>query len=228
MAQIALVEPLSAGRERPALPALVAGLEVTAVFAGILLYIWRWQRTLPHVWLALLAVILVSHAVRRETLRDLGLAGTGLRPSAQFILPLALLAYIPLLLYGAIGHRLGLLRPGWSSLLLLLGYGMWCVVQQYLAQSYFHNRLMVAIRNRHLSSALVAIMFSATHIPNPILTVATLVAGFAFAEAFARYRNLYALALAQAVGGLLLAAISPESLIHHMRVGPSYLFFGIR
>ena len=87
---------------------------------------------------------------------------------------------------------------------------------------------MLVIRNRHVSSALVGIMFSATHIPNLILMVATLVAGFVFAEVFARHRNIWPLALAQAVGGLLLAAVSPDALIHHMRVGPGYFFYGIR
>lgn len=211
-----------------ALPAFVAGFEVAFVFAGILLYIWRWHHTWPHVWLALWAVVLASHTLRRDTFKDLGLAGVGLRSSAQIILPLALILYLPLLLYGFGHHCLRLLRPGWNSLLFFAGYGIWCVAQQYLAQSYFHNRLMLAIRNRHVTSALVAVMFSAAHIPNPILTVATLVAGFVFSEAFARYRNIYPLALAQAVGGLLLAAISPEALIHHMRVGPGYLFYGLR
>jgi len=215
-------------REPSAPTALAAGLEVTFVFAGILLYIWRWQHTWPHVWLALWAVVLASQALRHDTLKNLGLLGPGLRPSAQIILPLALLLYVPLLVYGLWHHRLGLLRPGWNSFLLFAGYGIWCLIQQYLAQSYFHNRLMLAIRNRHVTSALIAIMFSAAHIPNPILTVATFVAGFAFAEAFARYRNIYPLALAQAVGGLLLAAVSPETLIHHMRVGPGYLFYGLR
>jgi membrane protease YdiL (CAAX protease family) len=87
---------------------------------------------------------------------------------------------------------------------------------------------MLVIRNRHVSSALVGIMFSATHIPNPILMIATLVAGIVFAEVFARYRNIWPLAFAQAVGGLLLAAISPDALIHHMRVGPGYFFYRIR
>ena len=87
---------------------------------------------------------------------------------------------------------------------------------------------MLVIRNRHVSSALIGIMFSATHIPNLILMVATLVAGIVFAEVFARYRNIWPLALAQAVGGLLLAAVAPDVLIHHMRVGPGYFFYGIR
>ena len=41
--------------------------------------------------------------------------------------------------------------------------------------------------------------------------VATFIAGVVFAEVFARHRNIWPLALAQAVGGLLLAAVSPDA-----------------
>ena len=170
----------------------------------------------------------MSHALHRDTLRSLGLGRNGLRASAQWILPLAVLLCLPLLLLGFKFHRLAFLRPDWRSLLILLGYGVWCVAQQYLAQSYFHNRLMLVIPNRHVSSALVGIMFGAAHLPNLVLVVATLVAGFIFAEVFARHRNIWPLALAQAVGGLLLATVVPDPVIHHMRVGPGYFLFGIR
>jgi membrane protease YdiL (CAAX protease family) len=95
-------------------------------------------------------------------------------------------------------------------------------------QSYFHHRLTSVIENRHLTSLLVAIMFGGTHIPNPILIVATSVGGFMLAEIFARHRNIWPLALAQTVGGILIAVVSPASLIHNMRVGPGYFFYGIR
>jgi hypothetical protein len=208
--------------------AIAAALEVPLLFAGILAYIWRWHRTSPHAWMALWALILISHVLHRDTLQGLGLGRMGFRNSAQWVLPLALALYVPMLVYGYEHGRFELLRPTWGALVLLVGYGSWCAFQQYLTQSYFNNRLMMVIRNRHVRSALIGIMFSATHIPNLILMVATLVAGFVFAEVFARYRNIWPLALAQAVGGLLLATISPEALIHHMRVGPGYFFFGIR
>ena len=95
-------------------------------------------------------------------------------------------------------------------------------------QSYFHHRLMSLIDNHHLNALLVAIMFGGTHLPNPILIVATTVGGFMLAEIFAHHRNIWPLALAQWVGGLLIAAVSPQSLIHNMRVGPGYFLYGIR
>ncbi len=208
--------------------ALATAFEVALVFAGILVYIWRWQHASPRAWIGLLAFILVSHLLHRDTLSGLGLGLTGLRASAQWVLPLAILLYLPMLLYGFAHHRLVLLRPTWQSLVPFFGYGSWCVIQQYLTQSYFHNRLMLVIRNRHVRAALIGIMFSAAHIPNLILMIATLVAGIVFAEVFSRYRNIWPLALAQAVGGLLLAAVAPDALIHHLRVGPGYFFYGIR
>ena len=84
---------------------------------------------------------------------------------------------------------------------------------------------MSVIRNRHESSLLVALMFGGAHIPNLILMAVTSLGGFVLAEVFARHRNIWPLALAQAVGGLLLAAISPETILHHMRVGPGYYFY---
>jgi membrane protease YdiL (CAAX protease family) len=82
--------------------------------------------------------------------------------------------------------------------------------------------------NHHVSCLFVALMFGAAHIPNPILMVATTLGGFILAEVFARHRNVYPLALAQTVGGFLIAALSPTSLIHNMRVGPGYFLFGLR
>ncbi len=208
--------------------AAFTALEVALIFTLILLYIWRWQHIRPHVWIPILALILVSHAIHRDTWTGLGLGRAELRAGAQWLLPLVVILYLPLLAIGFIFHRLAFLRPNWQSLLMLLGYGCWCAFQQYLTQSYFHNRLMLVIRNRHVRSAVIGIMFGATHIPNPILMIATFVTGFVFAEAFSRHRNIWPLAFAQAVGGLLLAAIVPDAAIHHMRVGPGYLFYGIR
>jgi hypothetical protein len=208
--------------------AVVTTLEILVVFAGILLYIWRWQRTTPSAWAALWAVILVSHVFHHDRLSGLGLARHNFRASAQYVIPPAILLCVPMLFYGFDDHRLVLLTPTWRALTTLVGYGSWCLFQQYITQSFFNNRLMLVIRNRHLSSLLVGIMFSATHIPNIILMVATLVAGWIFAEVFASHRNIWPMALVQAVGGLLLAAVSPAALMHHMRVGPGYFFYGIR
>jgi hypothetical protein len=229
-----LLKTAASSSNKPSTAAVPAGkqictaLEVLVVYAGILLYIWRWQTTHPRLWMALWGVILLSHVLHRDTPRTLGLLGAELRPSAQLVLPLAVAVYFPLVLYGFASRALALVWPGRGGLLVLATYGLWCLVQQYLAQSYFNNRLMRVLPGRHLSSAIVGLMFGSAHIPNPLLMAATTLGGFIFAEIFARHRNIWPLALAQAVGGFLIAALTPDSFLHHMRVGPGYFFWGIR
>jgi len=203
-------------------------LEVSTVYAGILLYIWQWQLTYPRAWMALLALVLASHVAHRDSLHDLGLTLLELRASAQAVLPLATALFVPVAIYGLASGKLFPLAPGVKTIASFAGYGLWCVFQQYLTQSFFHNRLMRLASNHHVSSLFVALMFGAAHIPNPILMVATTLGGFILAEVFARHRNVYPLALAQTVGGFLIAALSPTSLIHNMRVGPGYFLFGLR
>jgi CAAX prenyl protease-like protein len=200
-------------------------VEVLLIYAGILYYIWHWQFTFPRAWMALWAAVLLSHLAHRDTLRALGLGWAHLRASAQAVFPLVLVLYLPLVIYGFARHALTPLAPDGRALVSFLRYGAWCLFQQYLTQSYFHNRLLNLVSSRHLSSLLVGVMFGSAHIPNPILMVATTLGGFIFAEIFARYRNIWPLALAQAVGGVLIAAVSPPSLIHSMRVGPGYFFY---
>src|SRR5215472_15435281 len=116
--------------------------EVLLIYAGILLYIWRWQFTYPWAWAVLFAAVLVSHAVRGETPRNLGLTAANLRTSASFVLPFATVVYLPVVGYGFFRHVLALAVPGKRAFAWLVGYGCWCVFQQYLMQSYFHNRLI--------------------------------------------------------------------------------------
>ena len=159
------------------------------VYAGILLYIWRWQYTHPRLWMVLLAVMVLSHLARGERPRDLGLTLSGLRENAEKILPLVLAIYLPLVVYGFARHLLVPLVPRKPSLVWFTAYLSWCAAQQYLAQSYFHRRLMSVIENPHRRSLVVGLMFGATHIPNPILMVVTTVAGFVFAEVFAHHHH---------------------------------------
>ena len=68
-------------------------------------------------------------------------------------------------------------------------------------------------------------LFSFVHIPNPVLVPATLIGGMFFVEAFRRWRNIYPLGIAHAALGLSLAIAVPDSWMHHMRVGLSFLRF---
>lgn len=203
-------------------------IEALAVYAGILAYIWRWQYSHPWAWIPLAAVVIGSHAVHRDTPRQLGISIAELRASASVALPLFVILAVPLVVYALFKHVLVPEWPGARAALYFAGYGVWCVIQQYLAQSYFYNRLDSVLENRHWSAAMVALMFGGAHIPNPVLIVVTTLACFLFSEIFAMHRSIWPLALVQTVGGALVGALSPAWLIHNMRVGPGYFFFGIR
>jgi hypothetical protein len=206
----------------------VAGFEVVSVFACILLYIWRWQSSHPLVWVPLLGFIILSQALHHDSPRAMGLTFEQLRSSAEIILPLAAAIYVPVMGWALATHRVVLLGPGANVLYKFAGYAVWCCFQQYLVQCYFHRRLMSIIRAPHLSCVLVGVMFGATHIPNLVLVAATFVGGVILAEVYRRHPNIWPLALAQAVGGMLIAALVPASIIHNMRVGPGYYTYELR
>jgi membrane protease YdiL (CAAX protease family) len=60
-------------------------------------------------------------------------------------------------------------------------------------------------------------------LPNPLLTLITLVFGLASCLFFLRYRNLWPLAVAHAILGIAIAITIPGPIDHNMRVGIGYL-----
>jgi len=110
----------------------------------------------------------------------------------------------------------------WPGLQLAWGYVIWALLQEFMLQSFFFNRF----EELHGSSAAVwmaSTLFAAAHLPSPVLTTATLIGALFFCEMFRRYRSLYPLAIVHAMLGLTIAIITPDSLLHHMRVGIGYL-----
>jgi len=105
-------------------------------------------------------------------------------------------------------------------------YALWTFVQQFLLQGFFLLRLLQVTPGPRTAALAAATLFALAHIPNPILSVATLVWGFAACLIFLRYRNLYPLAIAHAIFGITLAITIPAPIIRNMRVGLGYLTYG--
>lgn len=206
----------------------VTVVEILALYAGILLYIWRWQHTHPYAVLLLFAAVVFSHWYYGDTLKEMGLTGHEFRPCARISVMLFAIVIFLAGAYALWNHdsarRLGSLHV-WLS---FFGYLIWCSFQQYLTQSYFHRHLMRVMRTPHLSSFTIALLFAGAHIPNPVLMVATFVGGFAFAEVFIRHPNIWPLAIVQATAGFLIGGLSPAWIIHSMRVGPGYFFYHVQ
>ncbi|MGH9344924.1 MAG: CPBP family glutamic-type intramembrane protease [Terriglobia bacterium] len=201
---------------------IATAIELLAVYGCVLLYIWRWHRSHPLAWIPILAFIILTHVLHRDTLCEMGVTTHQMGANAKIILPLAALIYGLVVVWALSSHRLALPWPRGAAEGRVGVYVIWCCFQQYLMQSYFYRRLTAVLHSPHLSAAFAALMFSGAHVPNLVLMAATVAGGFILSEVFACHPNIWPLALTQAVGGLLIAAVFPASLIHQMRVGPGY------
>jgi membrane protease YdiL (CAAX protease family) len=116
-------------------------------------------------------------------------------------------------------HPSGLLQ--W--ILAFGGYSIWSLAQQFLLQGYFLSRLVRLVPNATLAAVTAAVIFSAAHLPNPILTLLTLCWGLAASLVFLKTRNIWPLAIAHAIFGISVAITVPATTLHNMRVGLGYL-----
>jgi hypothetical protein len=160
----------------------------------------------------------------------LGFGWHGLVPSL-WILPAAIaLAALSIFIAAKLGTLHSLYKGDFRH---VAGYLLWTTYQQFLLQDYFMPRALRLLSSEVLSIKVVssetaavtltAVLFSLAHLPNLVLTAATLLWGAVSCLLFRRYRNLYALGVAQCLLGLCFAVCVPVSLNHHLRVGLGYL-----
>jgi membrane protease YdiL (CAAX protease family) len=107
-------------------------------------------------------------------------------------------------------------NQGWLG---FCSYCLWGLFQQYVLNSYFVNRLSPVTNHAALAAAA---LFSSAHAPNWFLMPVTLLGGYCCAKVYLRYRNLYFLGLAHGAVGFLLYLVVPDSVSHHLCVGPSW------
>lgn len=173
-------------------------------------------------WLSPLALILTLAVVlaRKESRDELGVGLRGLIPSL-WILPAAL-ALGALSMF--VAAKFGTLHPLYKGdFKHIAGYVLWTIYQQFLLQDYFMERLLRLLPNQAAAVVLAGTLFAAAHLPNLVLTAATLLWGIVSCALFRRYRNLWMLGLAQGLLGLCFAVCVPDALHHHLRVGLGYL-----
>jgi membrane protease YdiL (CAAX protease family) len=195
-------------------------LEPLLMFGLIVATIWKLRFMHPSWWIAIPALMFLSHLLRHESPSALGLEPHNMRDYLNELAPVLIL--VALLLLSA-GLRLRTLRPiGFEgALLALAAYLPWGFTQQYALNAYFLNRFDSTLSTR-AASLLAALLFSAAHAPNPFLMAITLPLGWCATLYYRRTRNLYLLGIAHAAVGLLLFLVVPDSLSHHLRVGPGW------
>ena len=188
---------------------------------GLILFV-LWMPEFPQRILSPVALVVTLTIVlaRRPSLDDLGVGLRGLARSF-WILPAAIVvASISVLVAKQIGTLHPLYKGDFKH---ICGYVVWTLYQQFLMNDLFMPRLSRLLGNEGAAVGLAAVLFAAAHLPNLPLTAATLVWGAISCGLFLRYKNLYALGLAQGLLGLCFAVCVPDSLHHHLRVGLGYL-----
>jgi membrane protease YdiL (CAAX protease family) len=200
---------------------MVHALEAGTVFFLLLSYIWYFQTRVHWSWMILLGLVLLSHAIRGESPVDLGLRKAGFRDCARkFAVPVLLVAATGTIL----GFALDTVRDvePWRVVGVLSGYCVWALFQQYLLNGYFVNRIHASFHARHeyVVALIGGALFAAAHVPNTLLMVVTLIGGTVAAAAYLRHRNLLFLAFAHALIGTMLWLVVPDTVSHHLRVGP--------
>lgn len=192
--------------------------ELTIGFAAILVVLWLPTREqLIFGPVALLAPLILV-LLQRPTLSALGLHWRGIVSSLWILPAAAVTAAAGILLASAAGTFHDLYKPDLAH---VGGYVLWTIYQQFLLQDYFMPRLTRVLK-ADAAIAFAAVLFALAHLPNVVLTVATLVWGAISCALFRRYRSLVVLGIAQGLLGLCFSVCVPDVFLHHMRVGLGY------
>jgi membrane protease YdiL (CAAX protease family) len=208
----------------PSLAAVMVWLQVAVGYALIELVLWTPRgRAQSAAMLMATVCILLFTGFGHYSARELGLRLPSLK-GAAWILTSGLIAASGILAGASLLGENFPANTTWPTLNGAWQYAIWGVVQQFILQSFFYARLESVLGSSRAVLA-TAFLFSAAHIPSPVLTVATLLGALFFCEMFRRYRSIYPLGIVHAMLGLAMAASFPDSLLRHMRVGLGYLHF---
>jgi hypothetical protein len=198
-------------------------MEVLGVYTLLLLYIWWLRFLFKPLWALLLAFIVATHLLRGETFRSLGFRLDTLRPCMRAYGPLVLITALLLLALGVTFHTVREWPPRVIAQV-FFGYCLWGTFQQYLLNGFFVSRLLLATNGSRAACVVPVVagsLFAGAHALNPFLMAVTLVTGCVAAIAYMRHPNLYFLGVAHALIGTLLVVVVPDSISHHLVVGPS-------
>ena len=199
-------------------------IELFGIYGFVLVVIWTprpWQGPLWGV-----AAVTTAYIVwlSFEGLEPMGLCTANLTRSLWAVALAVMLSVAAVILAG----RLHTLNVPTTPVLFVRHYGpyvLWAGIQQLILQCFFLSRALRLLPNATSAAALSAGLFAIAHLPNPILTIVTLICGLASCLFFVRYRNLWPLVVAHAILGICIGITIPGRMDHNMRVGISYLTY---
>lgn len=202
-----------------------AVVEVVALTALLLSYIWGWQGAFPGS--SLLIVVLyfgigiASHLRRGESARQIGFRLDNWRAALRG----ALIAVgIAALFFLALGAALDTWHfpPPRQMALELPWMVAWGTAQQYGLVCFFYQRLLEILQGPRAATLGAASLFAVFHVPNPLLLAVTLGAGIVSCTLYRRAPNVLVLGIAHAVISIVIASALPLDVTHRMHVGPGY------
>jgi len=200
--------------------------EIASVVSSCLIAEWvvlamlndrRWFLAIP-IGFAL-ALMLFSHRIHAESLRDIGFRIDNFGGAVKLLIVPTLIAVIVIIVVGRLSSNEPVASPLRARLLLA---PLWGLFQQYALQGFINRRLQLALGSGWKSSLITGVLFSLIHLPNPLLALLTLIGGIVWAAVYQRQPNLFALALSHFVCAVTVALFVPLSLISGLRVGFKY------
>ncbi len=212
----------------------LAGWEIASVVSSILIAEWMAASaggfteaiiTIPVV--LAIVVIIVSHRLRNESLRDVGFRFDNfLRALYVLTVPVVATAMLCLFAGWKSGTPVNFLRwhpDRYLALQFAVGF-CWALAQQSVLQGFVNRRAMILAGQGWVSILLVATIFGLLHLPNIWITVITFGGGVIWAAVYQRVPNLFALAITHSVMTWFIVSTLPPAALHHLRVGLGYFF----
>jgi membrane protease YdiL (CAAX protease family) len=220
--EIAKATCANAVQPAPARPAMRDLCEVAIGYVLIMSVIWTPRALQRWLYWAAIAWFIVSIVLSFPGWKAMGCSVAGFWRSA-WVVGVALVVACAGVVGASMLHTLH--RPdGLAQWVFAFGgYTVWSLAQQFLLQGYFLARLVRLLPSAPIAAGFAAFIFAIAHLPNPVLTVLTLVWGLAACLIFLKARNLWTLAMAHAIFGIAVAVTVPAATLHNMRVGLGYL-----
>jgi hypothetical protein len=199
-------------------------LLLTLVYAALQAYLWFVVPTRNTPAIAsgaiLILTFIIADPIRRgETWDSVGLTGRNFLEAWRLLLLPTVGALALLLIVYAVtpdAPRQGRFFRRFVQLL------PWALLQQSLLQATFNRRLTAVMGAGWRSSFVNGLFFAGMHLPGPLLTALTFLAGSVWSRVYQRRPNLLALVLCHAILSGAAQALLPSEWTHGFRVGPGY------